>query len=93
MCGESGRPRYFCGKEDSEVPRVKANWVPSSGSILSGTKVVLEKLIERLVAAEKSSRIFFEVLGSHGVCFHNYQSVVGVLKDRAGEVGHDRVRN
>ena len=50
LCGESGSPRYFCGKEETEVPRVEAICAASSGSILSGTKVVLEKLIRSPVA-------------------------------------------
>lgn len=87
MCGESGRPGYFCGKEETEVPRVEAICAASSGSILSGTKVVLEKLLERPVAAEKSSRIFFEILGGRGVYFYNDQGVVGVLEDWAGRWG------
>jgi hypothetical protein len=54
LVAERGRPRYVCGKEEMDVPRMVAMEAARALSIFMGTRVVLSKFMERPVAVAKS---------------------------------------
>jgi hypothetical protein len=54
LVAERGSPRYFCGKEEMDVPRMVAMESARAVSIFMGTRVVLSKFMERPVAVAKS---------------------------------------